>query len=304
MHTIDYWRTYLTKAKNGNDRPINGSSSKRVITGPGTSIRLRLHDTDVVTLHDNGEATIATGGWETVTTKGFISEFSLARVYSVKGRWYVTVRDPEFTAPKVWKCRACKGVGTIPSRCQGPYRCHHWGNYTCHHGFTETHTPTECVHGRTGAHALTPVECYQCKGAGRYDYGSNPIHFEWNGDPLRVDADGYAVEYTHAVTGAEPLSKPKTHSGGWNSAPDYTYAAPPVPSSYSDSGQLLRSALPGLTTMVECPHCRSHMDQVSNLIIHLNDAAEWAREAIADWLDTLDVDLSFPVPEHIPAHVH
>lgn len=51
---------------------------------------------------------------------------------------------------------------------------------------------------------------------------------------------------------------------------------------------------------VPCPKgCRPgfHEGNIASLIVHLNDDHKWSREQIADWLDTLDVDLSFPVPE-------
>ncbi len=34
---------------------------------------------------------------------------------------------------------------------------------------------------------------------------------------------------------------------------------------------------------------------VSTIVLLLNDAARWSREEIADWLESLDLDLSFPV---------
>lgn len=34
-------------------------------------------------------------------------------------------------------------------------------------------------------------------------------------------------------------------------------------------------------------------------IIHLNDAHRWTREEIADWLETLDHDLTFKTPEEV-----
>ena len=38
-------------------------------------------------------------------------------------------------------------------------------------------------------------------------------------------------------------------------------------------------------------------DSVWNMIQHLNDDHKWGRERIADWLDTLDLDLEFRLPE-------
>lgn len=44
--------------------------------------------------------------------------------------------------------------------------------------------------------------------------------------------------------------------------------------------------------MVGCP--RPLM--IYQLIVHLNDGPRWSREQIADWLETLDLDLSFSPP--------
>lgn len=56
----------------------------------------------------------------------------------------------------------------------------------------------------------------------------------------------------------------------------------------------LTQMLPGLFKVVLHPVYRRHMS-VRDVIINLNDSHRWSREAIADWLETLDVDLSFPV---------
>ena len=58
----------------------------------------------------------------------------------------------------------------------------------------------------------------------------------------------------------------------------------------------LTKFIPGLKAREECPvpGCYA-VDSVLNLVQHLNDHShQWSREKIADWLETLDVDLSFP----------
>lgn len=74
--------------------------------------------------------------------------------------------------------------------------------------------------------------------------------------------------------------------------------------SYGNSGRLLSKALPALQVEVLSP-CDEHAwsSELEAVIIHLNDTHKWSREQIADWLDTLDLDLTFPVPEVIPADV-
>lgn len=37
--------------------------------------------------------------------------------------------------------------------------------------------------------------------------------------------------------------------------------------------------------------------KIYDQVVHLNDQHRWTREAIADWLDTLDADLQFKLPE-------
>jgi len=59
----------------------------------------------------------------------------------------------------------------------------------------------------------------------------------------------------------------------------------------------LVSAIPGLAEVVTCPCGCNVKKAIWSMVIHLNDAARWSREQIADWLDTLDADLRFKLPE-------
>jgi hypothetical protein len=72
---------------------------------------------------------------------------------------------------------------------------------------------------------------------------------------------------------------------------------------YGDSAVLLREICPGLNEKVKYPcGCKmglSTSNTIQAIIIHLNDkgyhengSGEWSREEIADWLESLDVDLS------------
>jgi hypothetical protein len=302
-----YWTEYLKSARNKTDRPINGSSTKRVIRGLNGDIILRLHWTDVVTLHADGTETINTGGWHTVSTMRFIAEHSRARVWSHNWQLYVRTNNPTFTPPRVTKCRRCK-AGQCKQECYGPGWCYsaregysyEWGSRPdelCEHGETRHHRLPRCHHGETAAHALPSVDCWQCKGEGRYDYGSNAVHYKWDGAPLTIDCNGYPVG-------------PVPSKNGYPVGPVPSKYDTPLPavavstgSSYGDSGELLKSALPALATVVQCPHCPMKIGAIDSIVIHLNDTARWSRESVADWLDTLDVDLSFPVPDFIPAHI-
>ena len=57
---------------------------------------------------------------------------------------------------------------------------------------------------------------------------------------------------------------------------------------------LLDQAIPVLhTATVDCPVKTTRESSISSMILHLNDFHEWSREQIADWLESLDIDLSF-----------
>lgn len=76
--------------------------------------------------------------------------------------------------------------------------------------------------------------------------------------------------------------------------------------SYGDSGRLLSKVLPALAleqVSSPCDHVIWRGD-LQSIIVHLNDNHQWTREQIADWLDSLDVDLTFPVPDHIPSNIN
>lgn len=63
----------------------------------------------------------------------------------------------------------------------------------------------------------------------------------------------------------------------------------------------LSKAIPALNeALMHCPEVDCDepewVDILRKVIVHLNDAHRWTREQIADWLETLDVDLRFPDP--------
>src|SRR5690349_11223457 len=55
-------------------------------------IRLKLHDTYIVTWYSDGRVELNSGGWRTVTTKARINEYleDGYGISQVKGQWYVT----------------------------------------------------------------------------------------------------------------------------------------------------------------------------------------------------------------------
>ena len=55
----------------------------------------------------------------------------------------------------------------------------------------------------------------------------------------------------------------------------------------------LKDVLPGIDWMhAECPDCHDVHRQLVHIIVHLNDDHRWSRNDIADWLETLDWDLT------------
>ena len=64
----------------------------------------------------------------------------------------------------------------------------------------------------------------------------------------------------------------------------------------------LSDICPTLTAFaVACPECQgTGFGPLSNLIPHINDHHKWSRERIADWLETLDVDLTVKPIEKEP----
>lgn len=77
----------------------------------------------------------------------------------------------------------------------------------------------------------------------------------------------------------------------------------PIPPPVDNGLSTMARQLPGINEIVKCP-CGEHLssnvldytDTIFHIIIHLNDAKKWTREQIADWLETLDVDLKFKTP--------
>jgi hypothetical protein len=55
---------------------------------------------------------------------------------------------------------------------------------------------------------------------------------------------------------------------------------------YGGSHKMLQH--PGMNHMTQCPKCTDREDVLAEIIIHLNDTHRLSREAIAEWLDTLD----------------
>lgn len=113
-------------------------------------------------------------------------------------------------------------------------------------------------------------------------YGKYPGFLEWWRKIL-------TKELNMTVHHAPVDYKPKFASGGLIAGPynpAATVDASPMPEGIS--------SLPGLNEIVKLP-CNTHdwNTTLDRAIMHLNDVDRWTREQIADWLDTLDIDLRF-----------
>jgi hypothetical protein len=86
-------------ARNPNDgKPLQNNTR---LHKRGNDYAVRLHSTDVVTIHANGTYTLNTGGWYSRTTKERINEYSPARAYQLRGKWYIGVAVPFFDGIRV-----------------------------------------------------------------------------------------------------------------------------------------------------------------------------------------------------------
>lgn len=82
--------------------------------------------------------------------------------------------------------------------------------------------------------------------------------------------------------------------GSWGNQDSWTQGPAMVAQPEINVSSLARS-LPGVNQAANYP-CGCHADftePIFDIIIHLNDDVQWSREQIADWLETLDIDLSF-----------
>lgn len=80
---------------------------------------------------------------------------------------------------------------------------------------------------------------------------------------------------------------------------DHPYQEPNAALTYTgkvETGEQLKYEMPGLEEKVRHPLLGNYTT-VERCIVNLNDSFKWSREQIADWLETLDVDLTFKVKQ-------
>jgi hypothetical protein len=278
---------YLAKGKSKTDRPLG--STKRLARVDEDTITVVLHNTAIVTYHRDGTFTIYGGGWNTVTTKAMIRTYSPVSIWSHNGEWIVGDTG-ERTPARVQKCRSCKGRGRWMEAdyCYGRTYWGPDGNYLS--------TPAPCEHGNTERHQTGESEraCYRCNGAGRVDYGSKLIPVTVTASQAyRVDASGTFLGTTDA---------PYAPCNGYAKSTKTSYPAPypfpstPAPSPHNVGASLvdsLATVLPNVRAQVVHP-TTGWTGALNSTIVELNDTQQWSRERIADWLESLDLDLRFP----------
>lgn len=81
--------------------------------------------------------------------------------------------------------------------------------------------------------------------------------------------------------------------------------SPPDEATYYTETKIFRDLIPGFAKMKQrCPvkTCKAtDIEFLQDTIIHLNDHHKWKRERVAEWLETLDHDLTFKTPEEMEA---
>lgn len=129
-------------------------------------------------------------------------------------------------------------------------------------------------------------------------YASNVITLEQLMNPLPTEQ--MLTWYLNGISVPDELPSPLEE-----------IIAPVVaPSSTSETiiGQFEKAIGPQIGTYIDCPikECEDSPQltrprlPLYKMIIHLNDDHDWPRERVADWLETLDIDLSFKPTEGEP----
>lgn len=128
-----------------------------------------------------------------------------------------------------------------------------------------------------------------------------------------VDKEDYASQlekYKEAFEASQVAAK---EVKGYLTEGYYFKTGGPIKADPNDPS-VLSQKLPGVNQVVKHPRisesgCDCYYDSydegaglgkytIRNLVMHLNDEHRWTREQIADWLETLDVDLSFKIKEN------
>lgn len=291
--------------------------------GPG-SVSVIYHQTPIVTYWADGSQVLNWGGWFTGTTFRHIEAF--ARLGDIVMRPHGRVRNGggdgvEFwrtrdswprTPAKVRTCRACKGTGMSkhgPSdwhdgtcwRCKGATTVD-YGSKIVPEVFDGTFYLLIDADGTYSVHWDVGLPSYDCKCS-----------------VCQCGCENWQEHYSQHVVPKKKLQPPHfdifAGAGGSTTATEWASfevasaglmiggavqatqtAAPSFELSHKVADEL-SAILPGMNARLNCPRCTNANErELSDLIVHLNDVHRVTREEVADWLETLDLDLTFPVP--------
>jgi hypothetical protein len=308
QHDYDGALAFIQGGKSKRTRKVSNNTYLAIIDTDGyDAIGLVYHQTTIVAYHRDGTVTIDTGGWHTPTTKARIHDFSPARVGNHKGVLSIYHDDDERTPARERKCSKgdCKGTGQVKNMC-----------YVRHDYYMSVPgKPPErvaCKHGQTTSHVDGTRECWNCSGTGKIKVGNNPIPTAWSGRAIRLDATGKIIddEKTYGLpTPAYVGFHTKSKGSPWfaeqplgitstlgSMKGDYHVNPMDAPKPYESDGSgvldFLRTIVPDMAVMVADPTNGNDARQsVESMVMYLNDTHRWTREQIADWLDTLGLDL-------------
>jgi hypothetical protein len=284
---------------------------------------IKYWDTIIVEFLPNGRRVLSSGGYRTVMTKRRMATYCPGvwpgRIYKpIKAQpkgWVLSHPSDPRLPPKIQKCRACKAKGRTFYDCPGVYQ--DWSDpfptppgqgqffplpYVDH---KPRPMPCKCEGGGTGKPHTIATECWRCRGAGQADYGSHPMPSPFV-DGITIDRKGKVVAIMTPGVATVTTPEPTTGSGWYGASKAPTWDDEPdaeVPNSIGGKKivSALSGAIPDANAEVHCPvpqpnPCFMSDDDtrsVLDMVIHLNDSHRWTREQVADWLDTLSLDLSF-----------
>jgi hypothetical protein len=98
-------RHIYKRGRNKGEAPADscrrGKSFFRVLKGNDNSMRVRMHNTDIITAYEDGSIMVSTGGWWTATTRANLNDalrWFVPEFISVSGRLVFGMRQPTITA--------------------------------------------------------------------------------------------------------------------------------------------------------------------------------------------------------------
>jgi hypothetical protein len=99
-HDTAWAESEIASARNkGNGKPL--ANNTRLFANEDGSYRIRLHNTDIITINSDGTYTLNSGGYQTVTTMERLRRFTPVRLMSISGDWYVrTEPNPQDPKPE------------------------------------------------------------------------------------------------------------------------------------------------------------------------------------------------------------